>query len=368
MRATLGDAFPRLVVHLLDPDPRLHEPLASVAGEVFFGTVGPTMMLTPQDHRRLGLARFEIPGTVKVGEFGSARRALVRVRIPELEADATIPALVPAMPYEALVGFARWRNSWWQWGESIQPKLPETAPFRGSAGPPVPAPREAWILFGRDRILASGDSPSAALAGAASLGDVDYHRFLMRIPREERLTLREVDFAKEPRDVDLNGAKHPARPSTPGGPLLVTPEVGRALRLELAEDPRDLRLELDAKPGEPNLCGLRGGYAWERAPDPKDPGADDATPRARRLAGRLLRSDAARARRRTARRHDPTARLRGWGWSRSCGGATLTFARWVQSRHSTKSLGLRMSPDSRSHPSRPRRVRVDPQRTQAPSG
>ncbi len=271
VRATLGDAFPRLVVHLLDPDPRMHDPLASIAGEVFFGTVGPTMMLTPQDHQRLGLARFEIPGTAKVAAFGSARRALVRVRIPELEADATIPALVPAMPYETLVGFARWRNSWWQWGESIQPKLPETAPFPGSAGPPVPPPREAWILFGRDRILASGDSPSAALAAAATLEDVDYHRFLMRIPREGGLTLREADFEKEPRSLDLNGGAHPGRPSKAGGPILVTAEVGRALRLELAEDPRDLRLDRDAKPGAPNTCGLRGGYAWLREPAPGDP-------------------------------------------------------------------------------------------------
>ncbi len=272
LRSTLGDAFPRVVVHFLDPDPRMHEPLASVAGEVFFGTVGPTMMLTPQDHRRLGLARFEIPGTVKVGDFGTARRALVRVRIPELEADATVSALVPAVPYKALVDFARWRNSWWQWGESIQPEFPEMLPFRGSAGPPVPAPGELWILFGRDRILASGDSPSAALAGAASLGDVDYHRFLMRIPREQGVTLREVDFEKAPRSLDLNGAAHPGRPSKPGGPILVTAEVGRALRLELAEDPRDLRLDLAVKPGEPNACGLRGGYAWLREPDPANPG------------------------------------------------------------------------------------------------
>jgi|GEM_PF-7008793 len=273
VQATLGDAFPRLVVRLLDPDPRMHDPLAAVAGEVFFGTVGPTLMLTPQDHRRLGLARFEVPGTVKVGEFGPARRVLVRVSIPEVEADATIEALVPTMPYETLVGFARWRNSWWRWAESIQPKMPATIPALGTPGHPAPATEaETWILFGRDRILASGDSPSAALAGDSALEDVDYHRFLMRVPFEKTLTLREVDFAREPRGVDLNGAIHPARTSTPTGPLMVTPEVGRALHLELAEDARDLRLELDAKAGEPNACGLRGGYAWMRTPDPKDPG------------------------------------------------------------------------------------------------
>lgn len=272
VRATLGDAFPRLVVNFLDPDPRMHDPLPAVAGEVFFGTVGPTMMLTPQDHRRLGLARFEIPGSVKLGGFGTARRVLVRVRVAAVEADATVAALVPEVPYGTLVAFARGRNSWWQWGESIQPEMPETLPFRGNAGPPVPAPGEAWILFGRDRILASGDSPAAALAGAAKLEDVDYHRFLMRVPREQGVTLREVDFEKAPRSLDLNGAAHPGRPSKSGGPILVTAEVGRALRLELAEDPRDLRLDLDAKPGEPNACGLRGGYAWLREADPSKPG------------------------------------------------------------------------------------------------
>jgi hypothetical protein len=110
------------------PFPRLRVGIEAAAGatpdtpeprEVLpVGDAGPTLLLTPDDDRRLGLARWEVPGTETVGDV-PCRRVLVRVSIPELGIVAPVVAAVPYVPLEALVAKARVRNEPWTWSQEM---------------------------------------------------------------------------------------------------------------------------------------------------------------------------------------------------------------------------------------------------------
>ena len=86
----------------------------------------------------LGLAQFEVPGTWSVMGV-PCRRALVETKIEGLDASAHVVATAPLVEREKLVGFARYRNSWWQWGGSLPAYV--SGPYSGQ-----------WIVFGDGHI------------------------------------------------------------------------------------------------------------------------------------------------------------------------------------------------------------------------
>ncbi|MFO0932601.1 MAG: hypothetical protein U1E39_07815 [Planctomycetota bacterium] len=171
---TFGTAspFPRIRIGIeaaIDPEVARSEPR-----EVFFGSVGPTLMLTPEDDARLRLARWEVPGTETVAGV-PCRRVLVRVAIPDLEVAEAVVAAVPAVARETLVAMARERHRFWTWSDEMRASLN----FEEDV---VPAGEPRWVVFGNDRVLGVGRTVEAALAEADSFRDVVYHRYVTPWP------------------------------------------------------------------------------------------------------------------------------------------------------------------------------------------
>ncbi len=241
-------------------------PGAPEAVEVLLGAVGPALMLTPEDDARLGLSRWEVPGTETVGDV-PCRRALVRVSVPGLDGVATVVAAVPDAPRETLVAKARERHRFWEWSEAQRKALD-----LGEDVVPTGEPR--WLVFGNDRVLGVGSSAETALAEASAYRDVIYHRYVTPWPRP-------ADSAVEPvfgldAILDVGGVRAEARvPSVLFDPS-VSSEVAEARHpvlpvfvprmteadwlkagLALAEDPAEVMSDEVCPPGS----DLRAAYA-----------------------------------------------------------------------------------------------------------
>lgn len=171
--------FPRVRATIAAPDGSPPRRTGDATPELWFGSVGPALMLTPQDADELGLSRFEVPGTETVGTV-PCRRVRVTVEVPGLDAKAMLIGAVPDVPYEALVAASRARHRFWEWGEGLVPKLALAVPTL----PGTPA-LEHWIVFGNDRVLGRGASPQAAIEDADRFPDVVYQRYVLRWPRAE---------------------------------------------------------------------------------------------------------------------------------------------------------------------------------------
>jgi len=227
--------FPRVVLRVAAPGGKAEEL------EVFQGTVGPPLVLTADDWERLGLARFEVPGTLSVKGM-RCRRGIVRAGYEGIDGEAVLLACASVEPREKHVRLARSRDAFWNWGGSL-------ADEHVRAGR-----RGLWILFGCDRVLGEGATPEAALRAGEGRTDFAYHRYLVRIPRGKPLGFDEETFGEVVR-VDLNGERVRARAAAPEGPFLVPEETARRLRLEMAEEGREVRLDGEA---------TRAGYAWRK--------------------------------------------------------------------------------------------------------
>jgi len=190
--------FPRVRVAIDTPD---REPVAAAAGdasatELWLGSVGPTLMLTPEDGARLSLARWEVPGVETVMGV-PCRRVLVRVALVGLPGDATVVGAVPDVPYERLVALSRSRHSFWQWPDSLRGML--DLPGEGDA-------RGQWLVFGNDRVLGRGPTPETAVTDADDrMKDVVYQRWVVRWPMLQATTVARPQF-EEPVVLAFGGA------------------------------------------------------------------------------------------------------------------------------------------------------------------
>ncbi len=232
--------FPRVPMHVNPPDGDpgrpSHGPL-----DVFLGTVGPPLMLMPWDFLSRGLARFEIPGTMKV-YGGDCRMATALVSIPEIGAKALVVASCPAFPRESLVEMARHRDAFWNWGWQLAQQV-----SKGREG--------KWVVFAADRVVGEGDSLEAALRAARGKPDGYYHRYVVKLPREGPLEIDATDM-KDERRAWLNGVEVSAT-AVGAGTLVVSREAAAAIGLENAEEGRDVRLRLGSW-----KWPARAGYAW----------------------------------------------------------------------------------------------------------
>jgi hypothetical protein len=249
------------------PFPRVPVSVAAPGGtpetlDVFLGTVGPPLMLTPDDWQRLGLARWEIPGTHTVMGL-PCLRARVRVSFPGLEGDAELVASCPEFGRERLVEFARHRGRFWEWG--------------GTLSQLVTSGRDGkWIVFGVDRVLGEGATAVEALEAADGAAREAYHRFVVRLPRGDALRVDEAWFQADESVIDLNGVetavRHPAqrvseapvdrlREREIGGAasvvLLAGETAARRARIHEFESARDVLL---VRGGAEHAA--RAGYAW----------------------------------------------------------------------------------------------------------
>src|SRR5262245_25199102 len=163
--------FPRVPVSITTPDGSATTP-PDAQPEMWLGSVGPTLMLTPEDDARLGLARWEVPGVENVMDV-PCRRVLVRAAIPGIPGDTTVVGAVPDVSREVLVGLSRARNSFWSWAESLRPSL--DLPREGDA-------RGQWIVFGNDRVLGRGPRTETEIAeDEGRFRAVLYNRFYGRV-------------------------------------------------------------------------------------------------------------------------------------------------------------------------------------------
>jgi hypothetical protein len=245
----IGSLFPRFLFDFEGPPREAGKPGPRLAArEVFVGTVGPPLMLAPEDAVALDLARWEIPGLVTIWNRVKCRQATVLVSVAGWDAPRAITALWPLEPRANLVLWAWRRNGFWN------------TPFRDRflAEAPDPDGTKPWILFGRDRVLARGSSPDEALLTALLQDrEVSYHRILLRWPREPALVLREAEFAAGKATSAPNGLPLATRAAGPTGPFLVDAATAATLGLELAEEGRELWLEKT----DGTRVSLRGGYA-----------------------------------------------------------------------------------------------------------
>ena len=218
--------------------------------DVLIGTVGPPLMLTPDDFERLGLARFEVPGTLTV--FGMpCRRAVVRVALPGFDAEATIVACAPSVPRKQLVESSRWRDiGWFEDRFGVWAMDPWASNRKALEG--------RWALIGVDRLLGDGDSPEAALLAGEGKASEAYHRFLTRMPRAEERVYDESKFSK-PSKVTLNGLELSLRRATIDGAeeFLADEATAQRLHLELAEEARCAFVLRDGKRIDAHV-----GAAW----------------------------------------------------------------------------------------------------------
>jgi hypothetical protein len=155
----------------------------------------------------------------------------VSVSVPGLSAHATVVAAWPRTSREALVDLARRRGRFWTWRDAESDPLEGTAPGR-------------WIVFGCDRVLGQGSSPSAAIADAEGATDLALHRYVLRVgdPIPGR---RLVDLdATGPATLRTGGRTIAAR-ATPGDApeFVVAAGDSAGIALEQAEWPGEVVLE-----------------------------------------------------------------------------------------------------------------------------
>jgi hypothetical protein len=271
--------FPRIRANIASPD---GTPLAAEGAklpELFLGTVGPELVITPDDAVSLHLERWEVPGTLQVFR-GSipCRRVLVTVSIPGITGDATFIAAYPTVPRERLVDLLRWANHFWSWGAG--------GPISKMAIEDVP--EGEWVVFGNDRVLGHGATPEDAVTAADAETEFAYHRFLLRVPQDlpqpyipvggERDKPHVFDLKKSTKTtVTLNGRRVEATPAVDETPdhvvsgfeaveaatptYVVSPADAVALHLEMAEAPYDARV---VESGDPKAAVryARAGRAW----------------------------------------------------------------------------------------------------------
>lgn len=230
-----GTPFPAVAFHFEAPDGRASPRNGDATPEVFVGSLGPDLMLTPQDDAELGLERFEVPGTATVGGV-PCRRVLVTASIPRVGARGTLVACVPDVPAEGLAAMSRSRHAFWQWGEGLQATLRLDRGFL--LLPADESPTRSWLVFGNNRVLARGASPGEALDAASGFRDVLYHRYVTAWPM-----------------MDASRA--------PDGPTAVEVDGGERVQVDLAEvrlsGTRPTRIfygELSFRPQEPTPDGL----------------------------------------------------------------------------------------------------------------
>lgn len=245
----IGSVFPRFLFDLEGPPTRPGVPGPRLsAREVFLGTVGPPLMLTPEDAVALDLARWEIPGLVTIWKHVRCRQATVFVSVAGWDAPKAITALWPLTPRENLILWARQRDAFWS-GAFVDAMLAET---------PTSTGKGSWILFGRDRVLGLANDPSDLLAVVERDTEATYHRYLLRWPREPELVLQEAELENTPRRVVLNDMPLAVRATSPNGPFLIDGATAVALRLERAEEGRTMWLQQT----DGTRVQLLGGYAW----------------------------------------------------------------------------------------------------------
>ena len=222
---------------------------ASRTLDVFIGTVGPPLMLMPEDWDALGLARFEVPGTMKVFDL-PCRMATLDVSVAEVGAKGTLIASCPAFPREKLIDFARWRDAFWTKYWQLQQEV-----TKGHEG--------KCVVYAADRVVADGPDVNQALYAALGKPDGAYHRYVLALPRLAGLVFNAADFTEEKR-LRMNGIDVTVR-SNGNGQFLATKAIADRLHLEMAEDGKEVRIARGD--GEPRLA--RGGYAWQGSvPDP----------------------------------------------------------------------------------------------------
>ena len=165
---------PRVKAFTPGPFPRVKLRIGASAGEMkplelFPGSVGPALVLTKHDYDRMGLARYEVPGTHKVGWI-DCTRVLVRVSLAEGDRVVPVVAAVSREPEEKMRTLARERHRFWTWGGNLAQMA--TAGHDGK-----------WLLFANDRVLGVGDTLEAALRAGETATDFAYQRFLVKLPR-----------------------------------------------------------------------------------------------------------------------------------------------------------------------------------------
>ena len=259
-----AEPFPRTPVEVRAPGAK-GETL-----DVFIGTVGPALVLTPDDFDRLGLARSEVPGTLTVktmmGGFQvPCRRATVRVAIAGGDAQAILVAAVPTVPRAQLVDFGRWRDfDFFQGvekGFGVWPMMPE-------------AHLTGWVLFGCDRVLGHGDTAADALALGNAEAPEAYHRALTKMPRGGEVVYDAAAFT-EVATPTLDGERVTVRRSkTHGDDVYLSDEkTADRLRLELAEDMRCVFVLEGGK-----RMPARAGAAWRGGRRVGVPASPDPVP------------------------------------------------------------------------------------------
>lgn len=258
--------FPRARLALSAPG--AGGPVDAAPVEVFVGTVGPELMLTPYDALRLDLARWEVPGTLNFwnGRL-PCRRARVHVSVPGIPAEGTLTAAIPALDRERLIALQRGRDQFWQWG---------------TGGPISKMPLEGvpdgdWIVFGNDRVLGHGPTPEEAVQAADTNPEFTYHRFCLRVPvdlpppytavgtqQPEPIAFDLRRFTKA--TVTLNGRRVEARVFRGDAPIhLVSKADARAMHLEQTDSPYRFRVFDTDDPKAPVRYAV-GGQAWTDVP------------------------------------------------------------------------------------------------------
>lgn len=288
--------FPRARLRISAPGEPSPRPVEG-REEVFVGSVGPTLMLTPEDDTDLRLERWEVPGTETVMDV-RCRRVLVTVSMPASGGDGTVVACVPDVPYVALVDLSRARGRFWEWADTLRADLR----LSRIVGVPDSAASSHWLVFGNDRVLGDGASPETALAAADSLRDVVYHRYVLPWPRPEPPTPEGPPVPGEDVVVEVGGLRFEGEASPdairgggPSGgagawsevPTVFVPAIGETdwvrAGLHRAEDGVDpiLDQEVPSRPGSdfvsrsppPSGAVLRAAYARVSVAPRGDPSA-----------------------------------------------------------------------------------------------
>lgn len=243
-KSFVGGAFPRMRLDMAAPGGR-REGL-----ELFLGSVGPPLVLTRADHERMGLARFEVPGTHKLLMM-NCDRVLVQVAIDASDTPRPVIAAVSREREATMVGLARSRHRFWDWGGSLSTIA--TAPHTNG-----------WVLFGNDRVLGAGATPEEAAQAGQSATDFAYHSYLLEIPyvpRTAMLTFTRLPSAETIRYEDAQGQVV----SVPidvrlGGEVnlpVINEPTARALGIHMREVPMQYATKRDDK-----TYAVRAGYAW----------------------------------------------------------------------------------------------------------
>lgn len=257
--------FPRIGMKIAAPDGTSPPTPSGKLPEVFLGTVGPEMVLTPDDAVRLHLERWEVPGTLTLAQV-PCRRVLVTVAVPGIPGEVTVVGAYPTVPRERMVDLLRWRGHFWSWGVG--------GPISRMALEGVEDGE--WIVFGNDRVLGHGRTPEEAVTAADPETEFAWHRYLMRVPQEMPQPYIPVGGQKDPphvfdvrksakATVSLNGRPMEGRAGKDPEPFwVVSSEDAAPLHLEMAEAPYDARIVDSEDPNAP-VRYARAGRAWTDA-------------------------------------------------------------------------------------------------------